>query len=277
MSLELEEVSCDVCGSTDSTELMQLNASAYHRCNNCGLIYAKFMPADVEEVNEEAFAQELEKYASKVEKRKKSLRKKLRQFDRYRSNGNFLEIGCNAGATLVAARENGWRVKGVDLSKAASNYAREQFGLEVFTGTVEEAAFPDNYFDLIYTNATLEHVRHPLSLLKECQRILRKGGVFYADTVNWDSYTREILGEGWHLIDPLHHIHLFTPENVKTLCQHAGLEHVKTWTTGARVKANARGSTFHTPWYWHLAKGPLSAMTRFTQKGDSIEFIAMKG
>lgn len=276
MSLELEEVNCDVCGSTDSTELMVLHSSAYHQCNNCGLIYAKFMPVDVEEVNEEAFVPELAKYASKVEKRSKSLRKKLRQFDRYRSSGNFLEIGCNAGATLVAARENGWRVKGVDLSKAASSYAREQFGLEVFTGTVEAAAFPDNHFDVIYTNATLEHVRHPLSLLKECQRIMRKGGMFYADTVNWDSYTREILGEGWRLINPLHHIHLFTPENVKTLCQYAGLEHVKTWTTGARVKANAKGSTFHTPWYWHFAKAPLSAMTRFTQKGDSIEFIAMK-
>jgi len=169
----------------------------------------------------------------------------------------------------------GWSVKGVDLSRAANSFAREKLGLDVFTGTVEEAGFPDDYFDVVFTEATIEHVRHPLSTLKECRCILRPGGVFYADTVNWDSYTRRLLGSHWKYLGPAGHVHLYTPRNVVSLGHHAGLEHVWTWTTGVRVKPR-QPTTFEPPWYWHLFKGPLSFLTRLTKKGDHIEFLARK-
>jgi 2-polyprenyl-3-methyl-5-hydroxy-6-metoxy-1,4-benzoquinol methylase len=270
------EVGCDVCGNDQSEELLVLLGSAYHQCKNCGLIYAKWIAADYEQVNEQAFAAEIEDYAAKVEDKRNHYRKKLLMFDRYRTDANFLEIGCNTGAVLVAARENGWNVKGVDISSTVSAYAREKFDLDVHTGTIESAAYSNDYFDVIYSNATLEHVQHPLSTLKECRRVLRPGGVLYVNTVNWDSYTREILGENWLLIHPTHHIHLFTPDNVISLCHYSGLTHLRTWTTGARVRANAKGSNFETSWLLNLMKGPLSFMTRLTDKGDSIEFLATK-
>lgn len=189
---------------------------------------------------------------------------------------HFLEIGSNTGGLLVAARAKGWSVKGVDTSIAACQFAREHFDLDVYAGTLQSAQFPDNYFDVIFSNATLEHVRDLFPMMQECARILRPGGIFYADTVNWDSYTREILDEDWKLIHPTHHVHLFTPRNIVTLCERSGLSHIKTWTSGVRVKANAKNPTFKTPWYLNLMKGPLSALTRIIQKGDSIEFLAMK-
>jgi 2-polyprenyl-3-methyl-5-hydroxy-6-metoxy-1,4-benzoquinol methylase len=234
------------------------------------------MASNLDDINEHGVTTRLDKYTDKIESKRKTHRKKLGKFDKYRHTGRLLEIGCNAGALLAAARDMGWEVSGVDLSSTASEYARTQLGLDVFTGTVEEAAYPDDYFDVIYSHAVLEHVRHPLSMLKECKRIMRPGGVFYADTVNWDSYTRRILGAGWRLLYPVSHVHLYTPRNVESLCQYAGLEHVTTRTTGIRVRANAENSTFHTPWYLNLAKGPLSALTRITNKGDSIEFTATK-
>ena len=267
---------CDVCGSSDSIELIQLYGSAYHECQQCGLIYANPMISNLQDVAEENLTQNLKKYTDKIKAREEKYRRFLKRYDRYRKTGNFLEIGCNAGAVLNAARANGWNAKGLDLSAVATTYARDHLGLDVFTGTVEQAAYPSDYFDVIYTNDVIEHVLHPLSLMKECQRILRPGGIFYADTVNWDSYTQQILGGGWRLLDPVHHVHLYTPRNVKSLCEHAGLELVKVWTTGVRIQANAAEYRKNLPWYMHLAKGPLSLMTRFTKKGDSIEFIARK-
>lgn len=255
---------------------MELDNGTYVQCMSCGLIYAQEVAADYEQINDDSFAAELEEYAAKVEKRKKEHQRFLRRFDSSRKTGNFLELGCNAGAVLVAAREMGWTVYGVDISDSAATFARENFGLTVHTGAVETAGYPDDYFDVIYSNATLEHVQHLMATMKECARILRPGGFFYGNTVNWDSYTREILGKDWLLLDPTHHVHLFTPANVVTLCERAGLQHVKTWTTGARVKANAVGATFKTPWWLNLMKGPLSAMTRIVPKGDSIEFLATK-
>ena len=272
----MHEVSCDVCGSSDSEELLKLLDSAYHQCTTCGLIYAKWVVSEYVEANDDAFAAELEDYAAKIEGKARRNRKRLKQFEQYRTHGNFLELGCNAGAVLVAARDLGWQAKGVDISTTASTYARDEHGLDVHTGTIEDAAYPDDFFDVIYSNAVLEHVEHPLSTLQECKRVLRPGGILYVKTVNWASYTREILGAHWLLIHPRHHIHLYTPQNVKTLCEYSGLTHLKTKSTGARVKANAVGSDFVTPWYLNLMKGPLSMLTRLTNKGDSIEFMATK-
>jgi SAM-dependent methyltransferase len=268
-------INCDVCGSWDSKELLKVKGSAYHECISCGLVFSSPMPTNLKDLYEIQYSKRLDLYAKKIEKKRKN-RKKLRRLDQFRKSGNFLEIGCNAGAMLCAARDLGWKVKGVDLSPAPAAFAREKMGLDVFTGTVEEAGYPDDYFDVVFTNATLEHLRHPLATLKECLRILRPGGAFYADTVNWDSYTRRLLGTNWKLISPSDHVHLFTPDNILSLCHHAGFEHVKTWTTGIRVQANDPESTFKSPWHGNLLKGPLSLLTRLNNKGDSIEFIAQK-
>ena len=231
------EVNCDVCSGSDSVELLALLGNAYHECTNCGLIYAKWISSAYDDVNDAAFAAELDDYAAKVESRAQRNRRKLKRFDRYKTTANFLELGCNAGAVLVAARALGWQTKGVDISSTAAKFAREKYNLDVHTGTIESAGYADDYFDVIYSNATLEHIQHPLSTLKECARVLRPGGVLYVNTVNWDSYTRRILGADWLLIHPTHHIHLFTPANIKSLCHYSGLKHIKTWSTGARVQA----------------------------------------
>ncbi len=272
---KFKDTNCDICGSWNSKELLKLKGSAYHECTTCGLIFARPIPNNLDQINEENYSAKIEDYVSKIEGKRKQYRRKLKQFSRFKKNGNFLEIGCNAGAALNVAREMGWNAKGVDISVAASFFARNKMGLDVFTGTVEAAAFPDNYFDVIYTNATLEHIRHPLSTLKECRRILRPGGVFYADTVNWDSYTRRLLGANWKYINPVDHVHLYTPQNILSLCQRAGLEHVRTWTSGVKVKVRTP-TISKTPWCWHLFKGPLSLLTKLTKKGDSIEFLARK-
>jgi 2-polyprenyl-3-methyl-5-hydroxy-6-metoxy-1,4-benzoquinol methylase len=275
---QLKEVFCDVCGDVPSRELLKLHDSAYHECTNCSLIYAKWVLQDYVEANEAAFANELEDYVRKAsdERRVRKLEKELGAYSNYRKTNKFLEVGCNAGSVLLTARNLGWDVHGVDISAAATEFGRTKWDLNLHTGTLESAHYDDDTFDVIFSNATLEHVEHPLSTLKEVSRVLRPGGIFYCNTVNWDSYTRQILNENWFLIAPTHHIHLFTPKNVVMLCEKSGLAHLKTWTTGARVQANAPESTFVTPWYLNLMKGPLSMLTRLTKKGDSIYFTATK-
>jgi SAM-dependent methyltransferase len=266
---------CDICGSSEFIELIRLQDGAYNECKTCGLIYANPIPDNYNQLNNQTYTGVVDDYIDNIRTKRKRYHGKLKRFSHYRLTGNFLEIGCNVGGLLKVACEMGWNVKGLDICAAATKYAREQLGLDVFTGTVEQAEYPENYFDVICTNAVLEHTRHPFSTLTECVRILRPGGIFYANTVNWDSYTRRLLGPDWKYLNMHGHIHLYTPENVNNLCQRVGFENVKIWSTGVRVKP--RGNTdFQTPWHWHLLKGLLSCLTRITNKGDHIEFIATK-
>jgi cyclopropane fatty-acyl-phospholipid synthase-like methyltransferase len=56
------------------------------------------------------------------------------QVDRIRpllgtANPRLLDIGCAMGHFLLAAREAGWQVVGVELSKRQADYARNVFNL----------------------------------------------------------------------------------------------------------------------------------------------------
>jgi SAM-dependent methyltransferase len=55
------------------------------------------------------------------------------------ARGRLLDIGCGGGGFLAAMRDRGWQVQGVEPDPEAARLARERYGLEVFTGTLEEA------------------------------------------------------------------------------------------------------------------------------------------
>ena len=56
--------------------------------------------------------------------------------------------------------------------------------MNVVQGDLAEAAFPSAFFDYVRVNNVLEHVLDPVSLLQECRRIVKPGGVFYLSVPN---------------------------------------------------------------------------------------------
>jgi len=57
----------------------------------------------------------------------------------------------------------------------------------------EKLPFADNSFDIVYSIATLEHVRSPISVVKEMMRTLKPGGIFFCQAGPlWNSY------DGYH-------------------------------------------------------------------------------
>ena len=56
--------------------------------------------------------------------------------------GSVADITFISKGFLDEAKKAGWDAKGVDLSAWASKYARENFGIEIRQGTLEQAAFP---------------------------------------------------------------------------------------------------------------------------------------
>ena len=45
--------------------------------------------------------------------------------------------------------------------------------------------FPDNYFDAIMFTHVIEHLREPLALGQEVNRIMKSGATIYVETPNW--------------------------------------------------------------------------------------------
>jgi len=60
-----------------------------------------------------------------------------------------------------------------------------------FQMNVEEMSFPSNSIDLIFSNATFEHIKDVKKSLDECYRVLKPGGCLY---IHWNPFTSLEMG-----------------------------------------------------------------------------------
>jgi SAM-dependent methyltransferase len=92
------------------------------------------------------------------------------------STGSLFELGAAGGFLLEAARRRGFAVAGVELSPSAVEYARAQFGLDVFHGDLFAAPYADRSFDIAVADNVLEHTSSPERVLRKLLLLLRPGG-----------------------------------------------------------------------------------------------------
>ncbi len=159
-------------------------------CPNCGVIYFDPLPT-IEQLNRFYSASYYNFnrwhdeakgiiYANKLTKLKK--------------NGRFLDVGCATGFFIHAIKNNSsWKVHGVDFGRDAVEFAQKQLNLDVKRGNLQDVTFPDRYFDYIHINNVLEHVLDPLSLLKECKRIIKPGGHLFLSVPNGLNDSRVLI------------------------------------------------------------------------------------
>ena len=97
----------------------------------------------------------------------------------------LLDIGCNRGFLLEAARRRGWdHVVGVELSDAAAALARRDFGLTVH-GTLEAVGHQE--FDLVVAWHVLEHTLDPVDFLRSSSSLLAPEGIFAIQVPSFDA------------------------------------------------------------------------------------------
>ncbi len=157
----------------------------------------------------------------------------LKSYDR----GRILDVGCGNGLFLSWMKELGWEVVGVEPDEKAVKVAREEYGLEVYQGTLESIKFPDNSFDVITMSHVIEHVPDPLTLLYECKRILKPGGKLIVITPNIKSLGCSIFGKDWLHWDPPRHLFLFSPRSLRVYAEQAGF-------VVDKLRSSAKGALF---------------------------------
>ena len=100
--------------------------------------------------------------------------------------GRVLDIGTGSGrlaVELAKVRDNKYEITGLDISENMLKKAQENAEkagvsdkIQFIPGNADSLPFPDNYFDLVISYASLHHWFRPGLVFKEAQRVVKKGG-----------------------------------------------------------------------------------------------------
>jgi 2-polyprenyl-3-methyl-5-hydroxy-6-metoxy-1,4-benzoquinol methylase len=146
----------------------------------------------------------------------------LAELDLHRDGSKLLEVGCSYGFFLNHARRRGWEVVGIELDQEAVAFGKRQFGLDIYSGTIEESKDLSPPYDVIAAFHVIEHVIDPMRFLNACRSFLRRNGVMMLKTPNAASWVAKCTGQHWIWHCPPAHIHLFTPQALKLAAEKSG-------------------------------------------------------
>ena len=242
-TIPLEHIACPLCSATGYRVRYQIPDLALDRpgiftlveCAGCGLLYQNprpslrdigtFYPPDYEPfgltppwAESRRLRQVLHLYGLK--KRWGVVERFAPSRERHRA---ILDVGCATGLFLAAGSDD-WRKVGVELSTYAARYARSQFGLTVYEGTLEDAPLEGPLFDVITMWDVLEHLHDPLASLRRARALLHPDGILVARVPNRDALEVCCFGDAWAGFDQPRHMVVPDPLRIRLLLERAGFQ-----------------------------------------------------
>lgn len=232
----MESTICNHCGDAEAKHLYTLPdlllerkdiQGEFVRCKTCDLIYQNPRPTQAE--MQQHYPPEYESYADSraTDKATWLLRKvytygttkRARVVTRAKKSGRILDIGCASGIFLLGMKSRpGWEAIGVEINPHAANIAKEN-QLDVFTGTLDAAAFPSNWFDAVTLWDVLEHLHDPTASLREIHRILKPDGILVIRVPNVSSRDAKWFGPTWAGWDSPRHLYVFGIDTLRKILE----------------------------------------------------------
>lgn len=256
-SRPLEYVKCGLCG-TDDTRLVTIEDSLrIVECKSCGLVYLNPRPReeDLSEFYDDFFSTDAESISQWLRLMKRVYEETKRNIERECSSGQLLDMGCGLGLFLKLWDPQKWELFGIDLSRQAVEYARNK-GLNVRHDSLEKTDFSDDYFDVITMFYVLEHLSHPLKVLREARRILKEDGLLVIrvpQSISAERFLR-FFGVRRNLFHPPMHFYDFSTKILREFLLKAGFKRIKT-VIGKSTSPERRMDRFWTNYFNLWAQG----------------------
>lgn len=194
------------------------------RCRDCDLVYINPRPSP--ESIHQGYAEAVdETYVSQAEGRLHAFRRIARQIARAKdpAGGRLLDVGAAAGFFLVAAREQGWKVEGIELSSWLAAWAKQHSDLTIHTTPLQPGQFPPDHFDVVTLFDVLEHVEDPKAVVRTVREVLKDDGLFVLSYPDWGSIFARVLKRRWWFLLSVH-LFYFTRQTIRRLLEQNGFE-----------------------------------------------------
>ncbi|MCG2459209.1 class I SAM-dependent methyltransferase [Flavobacteriaceae bacterium F89] len=157
--------------------------------------------------------------------KKHNLQRKVKMIESF-ANGNktLLDVGAGTGDFLVAAKESGWTVKGVEPNPTAKQRAAEK-GIELETGLQSLQA---NTYQIITLWHVLEHLPNLDKQIKSLSSHLEDSGILIVAVPNFKSFDAKFYKRYWAAFDVPRHLWHFSRTSIEKLFMNHSLKVVQT-------------------------------------------------
>lgn len=245
--MSFKEINCPLCGTAEfvvlkksdsisDEKLKQIyrSSSDTHlfeqvvRCNACSLVYlnpildSKFIVDSYKDAIDDKFVTQNQ---YRIETFKRGFQEILvflgieSNFSKMRT----LDIGCAGGAFLKAVKDLGGNPVGVEPSKYLSDFARREYGVEVYSGILEEQDFGSGSFDIITMWDVVEHLTDPNQVFSDMRRIVKDQGYLVINYPDYSTLIAKIMGWKWPFWLSVH-LTYFTPKTITRLIEANGFK-----------------------------------------------------
>jgi SAM-dependent methyltransferase len=241
--ISLNNQPCCICGRTDS-ELASETTYPEHgypgsfslrRCRGCGLLFnsPRLDHDELAELYGRSYYFFNRPDSPEFDRAVPMYRRSVALVAEQITEKRTLDIGGGRGYLPALLKRLDWDAHAVEISPDASEYARNKFGLDVFTGTIEQYSVSEQkrLFPLVTAIDVIEHVPDPAAFIAAAAAVIEKGGLLIIDTPNANAKNAQIEGITWKGFNPFH-IFLFNPDNLGKLLENHGLIVEKRFTYG---------------------------------------------
>jgi ubiquinone/menaquinone biosynthesis C-methylase UbiE len=132
------------------------------------------------------------------QKRLKILKNILKEFDHSLS---VLDMGCGGGTTLIVLKDSNFKnIIGIDFTPESIEHCEKcgfVYGKDIFMEDAKQTSFPDNSFDIVFSEGLWEHFPDPRLYMAEATRLAKRYIIVIQP--NHFSFFGRLMHIGWNL------------------------------------------------------------------------------
>lgn len=226
-------IPCCICGAGASEPLFETEYPVFNypgtfsmrKCSGCGLLFnsPRLPDADFPSLYQDNYYFFKRDDAVEFARIVQMYRRTVKLVESDIKDKKVVEIGSAKGYLLAVMHRMGWHTKGIEISKAAAEYAHRKFGIDTYVGTLEQYLKSQDFAKSPFVLAIdlIEHVLSPLDFIRSVNQIMEDNAVLIIDTPNGGSHNQSTEGVRWKGCNPFH-IFLFSKDNITQLLSDNG-------------------------------------------------------
>lgn len=226
---------CLFCNNSGVTKLRDYEQLYF--CGNCDTTFVYPMPTDkelAEYYSSEYWENSDNLLIDYIPHRMSFLANIFKEFAP--SAKTLCDIGCGYGYQLRGYAEEGFEVEGLEYSKNAVKYIKEELGLKAKQGAIKNL---NTNFDIVTINHMIEHSNNSFSDLQHVLKFINPNGLLFVSVPNFNSLVAKNLKSNWEWFSDKNHLFYFTLNSFKYFAEANDLEivYARTIQGGSKLTA----------------------------------------